>query len=163
MDRDLHFETTADTAGPTKEWGMHNGVVVLVALALVALSVFLGWLPQTDLLAAGPLWAVGFLSSVGFVLMLAAGSVIGMLVATRMLQAHVGARAARILTLWGLAALVGALLLQAGLYALSILWMSTDPGIPGNLVIQVASSVVTGTMAVGAAMIALAFAGRLHR
>ncbi len=159
MTNDLEFEI--ETEGVNREWGIHNGVVVLAAAALVALSILLEWMGQTDLLSGAPLWALSVLSSVAFVLILAAGSVIGMLVGTRMLQAHVGPRGARLLALWGIAALVVSLLLQAALIAVRVAWQ-TEPPVSIDLAIQVVSYLVTGSIAVGAAMIALAFVGRLR-
>jgi len=90
MTKELHLETGADAAEPQKEWGLHNGLVVLAALGLVALSLLLGWIIDIGLFAGPSLWSDWFLSQMRFILMLAAGTVIGMLVATRMLQAHVG-------------------------------------------------------------------------
>lgn len=162
MTNDVDFEVETDAVGPDKEWGIHNGVVVLAALGLVALSVLLEFGRDTEVFAKTPPRVSGSLSSLGFVLMLAAGSVIGMLVGTRMLQAHVGPRGAKKLAVWGIVALALSLLLQAGLVALNLAWQ-TQPQILPYLVMQAVSNFVTGTMAVGAAMVALAFVGRLRR
>ncbi|MEO7588002.1 MAG: hypothetical protein ABIS84_08240 [Arachnia sp.] len=159
MSNDLEFETQPEVRN---EWGMHNGVVVLAAMGLVALALLLGWVTSTDLFAGAPLGVLGVLSSLGFVLMLAAGSVIGMLVGTRMLQAHVSSRGAKALALWGTGALAVSLVLQAGLVALTLMWQAQQQ-MPASTLVQGLSNLVTGTMAVGAAMVALAFVGRLRR
>ncbi|MDO5735241.1 MAG: hypothetical protein Q4P15_02075 [Propionibacteriaceae bacterium] len=161
MSNDLEFEPETTTGEGSKQWGMHNGIVVLAALGLVALALLLEMVPQMVLAAGIPFWLLSFLSSIGFVLMLAAGSVIGMLVATRMLQAHVGERGARMLALWGIAALVASLMLQAGLLAVRI-GLQAQAAIPLDFAITAIQYFVTGTIAVGAAMVALAFVGRLH-
>ncbi len=161
MTNDLEFETDADEAGPAKQWGLHNAVVVLAALGLVALSILFDVVRSAVSLPATPVWVDSFLSSVGVVLMLAAGSVIGMLVATRMLQAHVGADGARRLMVWGIVALAVSVFLQAGLFMVDL--GLQDAGRPLIFAALSVSNFITGTMAVGAAMIALAFVGRLRR
>lgn len=161
MTSDLTFETSNQAGDPHKEWGMHNGVVVLVALALVALSVLLEVVQPTSLMDGAPVWAFNIVSGVSFALLLAAGTVMGMLVATRMLQVHVGPRGARMLALWGILAMVLSLVLRAVLFAIDIRLQDA-----GRLLIftgQAISNVVAATLAVGAAMVALAFVARLRR
>lgn len=159
MTNELHLETGADAVGPQKEWGLHNGLVVLAALGLVALSLFLDWVSRTGLLFGTP-WIDSSLNQMRFVLMLAAGSVIGMLVATRMLQAHVGPRGARMLALWGIVAMVLSALLQSGWHLLN--FQLQEAGLSLMFAFLSVSELVTGTMAIGASMIALAFVGRLR-
>lgn len=161
MTNDLDFETATRADEPSREWGLHNAVVVAAALGLVALSVFADWVHNTDLLAGTPLWVTSFLSSLGFVLMLAAGTVLGMLVATRMLQAHVGPRGARMLALWGGVAVLASLLLQLALVMVNV--QLQDAGRPLIFAFQTVSNLMAGTMTVGAAMLALALVGRLRR
>lgn len=160
MTNDLYLETEVDAGGPPKEWRSHNGLVVLAALGLAALSVLLGWVPNTELFAGTPLWVTNFLSTMGFVLMLAAGTVVGMLVATRMLQAHVGPRGARMLALWGIAAVVLSVLLQFGLLMVNV--RLQNAGSELIFAFLNISNLVTATMAIGAAMVALALVGRLR-
>ncbi len=160
MENDLEFETESDVVGPTKEWGMHNGVVVLAALALVALSVLVTTVRNSAVLPETPVWVDGFFGDMGFVLMLAGGTVIGMLVATRMLQAHVGADGAKKLVVWGIVALAVSVLLQTGL-SIGDLGLQ-DAGRPLIFATLGVSNFITGTMGIGAAMIALAFVGRLR-
>jgi len=160
MTNELHLETGADAAEPQKEWGLHNGLVVLAALGLVALSLLLGWIIDIGLFAGPSLWSDWFLSQMRFILMLAAGTVIGMLVATRMLQAHVGPRGSRMLALWGIVAMVLSALLQSGLLLVNV--QLQDAGLPLMFAFLNVSELVTGSMAIGASMVALAFVGRLR-
>ena len=159
MTNELHLETGADGAGPQKEWGLHNGLVVLAALSLVALSLFLDGVSRSGLLFGTP-WIDSFLNQVRFATMLSAGTVIGMLVATRMLQAHVGPRGARMLALWGIVAMVLSALLQSGWQLLN--FQLQEAGLPLMFAFLSVSHLVAGTMTIGASMIALAFVGRLR-
>ena len=161
MSNDLEFETHTTPGEVQKQWGMHNGIVVLAAVGLAALSMLVQWLPQTQPFSGLPLIVFDFLSTMGFVMMIAAGSVIGMLVATRMLQSHVSDRGAARLALWGIAALVASLVLQTGLLAIRV-FLQMQPTVPMDLAISLLSSLLQGTIAVGAAMVALAFVGRLR-
>lgn len=160
MTNELHLETGTAAAGRRREWGLHNGLVVLAALGLVTLSLLLDWVMDAGLLTGPSLWMGWLLSQMRFILMLAAGTLIGMLVATRMLQAHVGPRGARLLALWGIVAMVLSALLQAGLILLNL--QLQDAGLPLLFAFLNVSELVTGSMAIGASMIALAFVGRLR-
>ncbi len=158
---EVHFETGADTEDPPKQWGLHNGLVVLVALGLLTLALLLEWIRPTELFVGIPLWADGVLNQLRFVLILAAGTVIGMLVATRMLQVHVGPRGAKMLALWGIVAMVLAAMLQSGLVLFNAYLQ--DAGRPLTFAFLSISELLAGSMAIGASMLALAFVGRLRR
>lgn len=161
MTNELHFETEAETAEPQKEWGLHNGLVVLAALGLVALALLIDWVQSTGVLFGRFVWIDNFVNQLSFVLMLAAGAVIGMLVATRMLQAHVGPRGAKLLALWGVVVLVLSSLLQSGFFLANV--QLQEAGLPLVFGFHSVSELLAGTMAIGASMIALAFVGRLRR
>lgn len=144
-----------------KSWGLHNGIVILASLGLVALSALLEVLQTTPLLGGVPVWGLNVISGMSFALLLAAGSVIGMLVATRMLQAHVGERGAKRLAVWGVALIALSVILQAVL-------VQTDASLQdaGRVLFFATygvSNVAAASVAVGAAMVALAFVGRIRR
>ena len=160
MTNELHLEPAIDATEPRREWGLHNGLVVLAALGLVGLSLVLEVVYRSGLLFGTP-WIDSFFSQVRFALVLGAGTLIGMLVATRMLQAHVGPRGAKRLTLWGVVAMVLSAALQSGWHLLN--FQLQEAGLPLLLAFMSMSELLTGTMAIGASMIALAFVGRLRR
>lgn len=154
-----HLETGTDTEESPKQWGLHNGVVVLAALGLLVLALFLNLIRPTELFAGMPLWADGVVSQVRYALILAAGTVIGMLVATRMLQVHVGSRGAKMLALWGIVAMVLSASLHSALFVFNLYLQ--DAGLPLMFAFLSISELVTGSMAIGASMLALAFVGRI--
>ncbi len=133
---------------------------MLAAVGLLAVALLLEWLRPTELFAGMPLWADGVLSQVRFALILAAGTVIGMLLATRILQVHVGRRGANILAVWGVVALVLAAMLQSALVLFSVYLQ--EAGRPAIFAAVSISELVSGSMAIGASMLALAFVGRIR-
>lgn len=158
MANEVQLEAETGAEQPRREWGLHNGVVVLVALGLVALSLVLDWVGRSG--AFFSTFVDTLLSQMSLVLKLAAGTVIGMLVATRMLQVHVGPRGARRLALWGVVAMVLSALLHSSLYLVGA--QLQEAGQPLIFAFLTISELITGSMAIGASMIALAFVGQLR-
>jgi len=64
------------------------------------------------------------------------------------------------LALWGIVAMVLSALLQSGLLLVNV--QLQDAGLPLIFAFLNVSELVTGSMAIGASMVALAFVGRLR-
>ncbi len=163
MTSELTFEASSETSGSQKVWGLHNGMVVLAAVGLLVMSMLLGLLQRTQLLDGAPVWAFRFLGQISWALVVGAGAVIGMLVGTRILQAHVSTRGAKLLALWGVVAIAVGMVSQALLVSTAL-----QPDEAGNgmrflsqFLGQLLSSVQV-LVNIGAVMIALAFVARLR-
>ena len=110
-----------------------------------------------------PGWAFSFLGQITWALVIAAGAVIGMLVGTRILQAHVSTRGAKLLTLWGVVAIASGMVLQALL--VSLVLQPNEAGRDMRFLSQFLGQLLgsVGVLVnVGAAMLALAFVARLR-
>ena len=163
MTSELSFEASSPTGEPQKVWGLHNGIVVLAAVGLAVLSSLLQLLQYTELLVGAPDLLLALMGQFSGALLLSAGAVIGMLVGTRILQAHVSTRGAKVLAVWGVAVIAAGMILQAVMFAID--WQAGElaPGLVflsrflGQLL-----SFVGVFVNVGAAMLALAFVARLR-
>ena len=160
----LTVEDSGETHTSQKVWGLHNGIVVLAAVGLGILSSLVQLLQYTEPLAGAPDFVLSLMGQLSGALLISAGAVIGMLVATRILQAHVSARGAKVLALWGVGVIALGLILQAALFAID--WQASELA-PGLLFLSrflgQLLSFVGVFVNVGAAMLALAFVARLRR
>lgn len=163
MTSELTVEASSDTSGPQKVWGIHNGIVILAAVGLLALSILLELLQRTQVLEGAPVWAFRVLGQVSWALVIGAGAVIGMLVGTRILQAHVSTRGAKLLAVWGVVAIAVGMVSQALL--VSTVLQPDQAGTAMRFLSQFLGQLLSSVQVfvnIGAVMIALAFVARLR-
>lgn len=161
MSSELTLEPSERTQ---KEWALHNGVVVLVAVVFLGLSVAVDSLRFASILEGAPEWVFSIVGQSSGLFLLAAGALIGMLVGTRLLQAHVGPRGARLLALWGVAAIAIGIVLQTVLFR--IVAQNSMPGVEVLITFPLYDGLLSffaTAVNVGAAMLALAFVARIRR